>query len=398
MRVLILDGNERSALAAARSLIAAGYDVYIAAREQLSLAGVSRGVRRARVDTDPLGQPREYAADVAALARDLGITVLLPVTDQSVEALLQHSQAVPDRVALPFPSWETYLCASDKAQALTLARRAGLAVPETVVLATPAERAHLPDAAFFPAVIKPHRSVVPAAPTGSAKCKCAVSYVEDQDSGRRALEALPSGAFPVLLQRRVRGPGEGLFLLRWNGNIVGAFAHRRLREKPPAGGVSTYRESIPLDPDLLAAGAALLADLDWSGVAMIEGKRERETGRFVFMELNGRLWGSLQLALDAGVDFPALLVACALGLEVSPVQRYAVGVRSRWFWGDVDQLYLRLTRRPGDLHLENGDASRLAALLEFLRMRPGRDREEIWRWRDPAPFVVEALRWAGMLK
>jgi predicted ATP-grasp superfamily ATP-dependent carboligase len=397
MRVLILDGNERTALAAARSLIAAGYDVYVAARERLSLAGVSRGVRRVRVDRDPLGQPREFAAEVGALARDFGITVLLPVTDQSVEALLQHSDAVPNRVALPFPNWETYLRASDKAQTLTLAHGAGLAVPDTVVLATPAERAHLPDAGFFPAVIKPHRSVIPAAPTGSAKCKVGVAYVEDLDSGRRVLAALPSGAFPVLLQRRVHGPGEGLFLLRWNGEIVGAFAHRRLREKPPAGGVSTYRESVPLDPELLAAGAALLAGLDWTGVAMIEGKRERDTGRFVFMELNGRLWGSLQLALDAGVDFPALLVACALGLEAPAVRRYAVGVRSRWFWGDVDQLYLRLTRRPADLHLANGDASRFAVLREFLRIRPGRDREETWRWRDPAPFLVEALRWAGML-
>jgi predicted ATP-grasp superfamily ATP-dependent carboligase len=398
VRILILDGNERTALAAARSLIAARYEVYVAARERLSLAGVSRRVRRALVDSDPLGQPCEYAAEVGALARDLGIRVLLPVTDQSVEALLQHGHAVSDRIALPFPSWETYLRGSDKAQALTLARATGLAVPETVVLTTPAERAHLPDAGFFPAVIKPHRSVIPADSTGDVKCKLGVSYVDNLDSGRRALETLPSGAFPVLLQRRVRGPGEGLFLLRWNGKIVGAFAHRRLREKPPAGGVSTYRESIPLDPNLLAAGAGLLAGLDWSGVAMIEGKRERDTGRFVFMELNGRLWGSLQLALDAGVDFPALLVACALGLEVSAVPRYALGVRSRWFWGDVDQLYLRLTRRTADLHLENGDASRLAALREFLRIRPGRDREEIWRWRDPAPFLVEALRWAGMIR
>ena len=131
---------------------------------------------------------------------------------------------------------------------------------------------------------------------------------------------------------------------------------------------------------------------------MIEGKRDRETGRFLFMELNGRLWGSLQLAVDAGVNFPALLVACALGREVSPVRRYAVDVRSRWFWGDVDQLYLRLTRRRADLHLENGNGSRLAALWEFLRIRPGRDREEVWRWRDPAPFLVESLRWARVLK
>ena len=398
MRVLLTDGSERAALATARSLITAGYEVFVAARERLSLAGVSRGVRRVRVHTDALEQPREYAAELGELARDIGAALLLPITDPSVEAVLENRRALPDSVTLPLPDLETYLRGSDKARGLALAREVGIAVPETVVLETPGMCADLPDAGFFPAVVKPHRSVIPADPNGGPKRRLGVSRAENVDACRKALAALPPAAFPVLLQRRVCGSGEGLFLLRWDGKIVAAFAHRRLREKPPAGGVSVYRKSIPLDNELLAAGAAFLAELDWTGVAMIEGKRDRETGRFMFMELNGRLWGSLQLAVDAGVNFPALLVACALGREVSPIRRYAVDVRSRWFWGDVDQLYLRLTRRRADLHLENGNGSRLAALWEFLRIRPGRDREEVWRWRDPAPFLVESLRWARVLK
>ncbi|HVH09432.1 MAG TPA: hypothetical protein VM736_06520 [Gemmatimonadales bacterium] len=397
MRILITDPNERAALAAARSLVAAGHEVYAAARKRLSLVGVSRGVRPARVKAEPLGQPSEYAGELAQLARELGIGVLLPVTDPSVEALLEHRDAMPQGVALPFPNLCTYLQGSDKARSLALARSAGLGVPDTVVLTSREDGAFLSERGLFPAVVKPHRSVIPAG-TGGARRKVEVSHVEDVPACRQVLAGLPSEAFPVLVQRRVRGAGEGLFLLRWDGEIVAAFAHRRLREKPPAGGVSVYRESIALNPEVLAAGTALLTKLDWQGVAMIEGKRERDTGRFVFMEVNGRLWGSLQLALDAGVDFPALLVRCALGEKVALIRRYAVGVRSRWFWGDVDQLYLRVTRRPAELHLENGDGSRLTALRQFLRIRPGRDREEIWRWRDPAPFLVETLQWTGLLK
>jgi predicted ATP-grasp superfamily ATP-dependent carboligase len=150
--------------------------------------------------------------------------------------------------------------------------------------------------------------------------------------------------------------------------------------------VSVYRESIAPPADLLAAGTALLERLHWRGVAMIECKRDLATGRHIFMEINGRLWGSLQLALDAGVDFPRLLIECARGARVAPVTSYRVGVRSRWFWGDVDHLYLRLRHGP----------ARLAALRDFFRHRPGRDREEIWRWRDPGPFIAETLRRAGL--
>jgi len=303
-----------------------------------------------------------------------------------VEALLEHKAVLPSRVLLPFPDLETYRTASDKARVLSLAQQCGYGVPETHVIATRTERegARL-DPALFPAVVKPHRSVVTV---GGARCKLAVTPVADVAACRRVLADLPTAAFPVLIQRRVEGVGEGFFALRWGGRTVAMFAHRRLREKPPSGGVSVYRESIALDQRLVGPGLRLLDALDWRGVAMIECKREAETGRQVVMEINGRFWGSLQLAIDAGVDFPALLVRCAAGEMCLEARDYRVGIRSRWFWGDVDHLYLRL----------RDSRSPLQAVRDFLRVHPRRDRSEIWRWRDPAPFVVETLQWLGLTR
>jgi predicted ATP-grasp superfamily ATP-dependent carboligase len=343
--------------------------------------------------TDPLMDPAGYAVEVGQVARHLGSGLLLPMTDQSVEAVLEHREALSASVALPFPDLSTYRAASDKAHVLALARACGFGVPETRVIATLEERDRhgaVPDAAFFPAVVKPHRSVVTVA--GSRR-KASVTPVVDAAACRRALAALPASAFPVLLQQRISGVGEGFFALRWGGRTVAMFAHRRLREKPPAGGVSVYRESIPLDERLVGPGLRLLDALGWHGVAMIECKREQATGRQVIMEVNGRFWGSLQLAIDAGVDFPSLLVRCAAGETVPECHSYRVGVRSRWFWGDVDHLYQRLSRSRAELQLEDGVGSRLQALLDFLRVHPGHDRCEVWRWRDPAPFVVETLQW-----
>ena len=390
MRILITDANERAALAAARSLVAAGYEVHAAAPGRLSLAGVSRRVTPRAMGADPLADPRGYANAVARLVRELGIDVLLPVTDASVEALLEYRDELPPRVLLPLPDLRAYRHASDKAAMLQLASAAGLAVPPTLVLETRAAGNRFPE--FFPAVVKPHRSVIPADGRGVGRRRVGVSYAADAASCRAVLAGLPDGAFPVLLQQRVHGPGEGLFGLRWNGRMVATFAHRRLREKPPEGGVSVYRQSIAPPAELIAAGTKLLARLGWQGVAMVECKRDLATGRFVFMEVNGRLWGSLQLAIDAGVDFPALLVRCASGSPGAPATSYRVGVRSRWFWGDVDHLYLRL--RDG-----NGAArgsGRLDAVRDFLSFRPGRDREEIWRWRDPGPFLLETLGRLGL--
>jgi len=116
------------------------------------------------------------------------------------------------------------------------------------------------------------------------------------------------------------------------------------------------------------------------------------------MEVNGRFWGSLQLAIDAGVDFPALLVAAALGKPPAPVTAYTAGVRSRWFWGDVDHLVARLRRSRDDLSLPPGTPGRWAAVRDFFRVHRGVDREEILRRDDPRPFVRETAQWLKSLR
>src|SRR5260370_30768455 len=276
MRILITDGNERAALATARSLVRAGHEVCVTAPLRHSLAGVSRGVRARSLRIDPLTDPAGYAAEIGRVARQEGTNVLLPMTDPSVEALLEHRDALPATVTVPVADLAIYRAASDKAGVLELARSCGFAVPDTRIIDSPAHcDAELPDT-FFPAVVKPHRSVVGA---GNNRHKLMVTPVADAAEGRAVLATLPPSAFPVLLQQRVSGVGEGLFVLRWGGRTVALFAHRRLREKPPSGGVSVYRESIGLDERFVAPGLRLLDALEWEGVAVIESKREAETGR-----------------------------------------------------------------------------------------------------------------------
>src|SRR2546422_851548 len=88
-RVLITDGNERAALAAARSLIGAGHVVQVTAPTHMSLAGVSRGVRSHALATHPLREPAAYAMELADVVRTESIDLLLPITDPSVESVLE---------------------------------------------------------------------------------------------------------------------------------------------------------------------------------------------------------------------------------------------------------------------------------------------------------------------
>jgi predicted ATP-grasp superfamily ATP-dependent carboligase len=187
----------------------------------------------------------------------------------------------------------------------------------------------------------------------------------------------------VLAQEAISGPGIGVFLLLYGGRVLARFAHERVLEKPPSGGVSVLSQSRPIDEELFEKSVRLLEALGWSGVAMVEYKRDATTGEPVLMEINGRFWGSLQLAIDAGVDFPALVAEAALGGDPAPVLDYRPA-RMRWEWGHVDHLIARL-RTPG------GFRAIPAWLAAFSA------RGEILRIGDPAPFLRETVGWARAL-
>ena len=157
----------------------------------------------------------------------------------------------------------------------------------------------------------------PSVSTTDNGSRSACGTFADAASLRPIVDSLDDAAFPLLVQQRIVGPGVGIFLLLWDGAVRATFAHRRLREKPVSGGVSVYSESVSADPALVERSRQLLEQMQWSGVAMVEYKLETKTGTPYLMEVNGRFWGSLQLAIDAGVDFPALLVAAATGAPLA---------------------------------------------------------------------------------
>jgi predicted ATP-grasp superfamily ATP-dependent carboligase len=102
---------------------------------------------------------------------------------------------------------------------------------------------------------------------------------------------------------------------------------------------------VPVSPQAQLYAQALLDELRWQGVAMVEFKMDQASQTLKLMEINGRFWGSLQLAIDAGVDFPFLLLRTMADEPVEPIGTYRIGVKSRWFLGDLDALLMRLFKR-----------------------------------------------------
>jgi predicted ATP-grasp superfamily ATP-dependent carboligase len=387
IRVLVTDGEQRSALAIVRSLGRAGHHVEVTSRSGRSLAGASRYSRNDHAVPDALEQPVQFGESILALCEQRAVGALMPVTEASLRVLLPLKTRLSG-VLLPFPPDDTFSRVSDKEAILAAAAELGVAVPEQTTIVRRDSDADLP--IEYPVVLKPWVSVVRE---GKRNRKLGVVHVDNPAGLEGALAGLPDAAFPVLAQRRIVGPGVGIFLLRWNGRTIASFAHRRIREKPPAGGVSVYRESVTVPVAWVEQSERLLESVGWSGVAMVEFKVDEASGRPILMEINGRFWGSLQLAVDAGVDFPRLLLDASSGEVPRVPPAYRTGVRLRWELGDVDHLIARLRNSNSDLHLPESSPTRVQTILDVAQpWRPG-DRLEVFRASDPRPFLREVAYW-----
>jgi predicted ATP-grasp superfamily ATP-dependent carboligase len=126
---------------------------------------------------------------------------------------------------------------------------------------------------------------------------------------------------------------------------------------------------------------------------MVEFKLEEETGVPFLMEINGRFWGSLQLAIDAGVDFPMILSRSVQGDNMEPITEYQYGVRSRWLWGELDLLLMYLFKSRESLNLPDHHESRLTSALRILSPFVRNQRLEVLRLSDLGPWICETRQW-----
>lgn len=327
---IVTDALWRKSLSAIRSLGAAGYRVFALGDSRLTTGFYSRYVSRRFIGPSAATDPDGFGA---ALARAVDAAhgqpaAILPMEDASCEWLLARGGGLPASARWLLPAQEAFAVARDKARTFETAMRLGLPCPETYAPHTAEDlRSLLGELPLERFVVKPRIG------TGSA----GVIYGADIAGVQLDVHWATHG--PLLLQQRVPPAGAALgvsLLYDDGGRARAAFAHRRLREYPVTGGPSTQRVSIPLD-GLGEQSRQLLEGLSWSGVAMVEWKVDPDSGRPLLLEINPRFWGSLALAVRAGVDFPAWYADAALGRPLPSVPPdYPAGVLTRWMWpGEV---------------------------------------------------------------
>jgi predicted ATP-grasp superfamily ATP-dependent carboligase len=375
--VLLVGNTGYGVLATVRALRTAGYAPWLAVEEPGTYAARSWATAGTVSVPDAGSDSEGFVRELAAAAARLSAAAVLPSVETHFFALAGR-EADFAGIALGTPPREVVEQATDKALLSGLAATVGLQTPPTTKVVRGDSEAL--GTFGFPTIVKPLRSWIQN-PDGTVSDGSA-SYVCNKREAEEALEALPGGE--GLVQPYTPGQLTSVSGVCWGGELVCALHQVSPRIWPVPMGVSSYAETVPPDARLERGVGRLLRAIGWSGLFQAQFILT-PCGERYLIDLNPRIYGSLALAIAAGLNLPAIWVDLLLGRRPK-IGGYRVGVGFR-----VEAKEVRALARM----LVNGGARRRA--LRGLLPRRG-TTHAIFSLRDPIPFltsVTNPFRWLG---
>jgi len=310
-KILLLDGQNINTLAMTRELGRNGYHVGVTCMNRYGLTLFSKYASDRFLVPDYQSR-QKYVKAIARIAIDNDYSVVIPIGLESYLAFSEFRNLVPDTIMVPLPSTESMDIASSKDLTFEHAHNIGLCIPKTLKVedSRSTDLTEFIERVGFPMVVK-----------GSI---CGVENLRFCNNDKelvRALSKLLRFEDRVVCQEYIEGDTHGFYTYYHQGRMYGSFMHERIKEYPITGGPSAVAKSYH-DEQLENISRKLLDSLDWNGPAMVEWKKDTKDNQYKLIEINPKLWGSLDLTIQSGVNIPMLMVKTLLEEDIEPILTY----------------------------------------------------------------------------
>jgi protein-tyrosine-phosphatase/predicted ATP-grasp superfamily ATP-dependent carboligase len=381
-KVLVLGVDDRSALTVIRSLGRKKIEVHQGVDVQYSVAALSRYISR-KIDFPSVAtHPHEWLERLKTVLQAECYELVIPTADNYLVQIVQHRQTLAPLAKLAIPDDRGFEYTYKKSRTLVLAKSLGVPIPISLEVTSMDQFKTISENFKFPVIVKPVSSKVWQQ---DVRYTLDVSLAKSPEELRKQLEKILP-ICPVIIQSFHSGIGVGQEFLMKDGEPVAMFQHERVHE-PLGGGGSSYRKSAKLNPVMLKHSLAMLKELKWTGVAMVEYKYNRQTEEFVLMEINGRFWGSLPLAVAAGVDFPWLLYDMLVNNRITIINKYKVPIYARNPVKDLNWLKENIRADKNNPFLMTVPLPKV--LSELVNVFLLREKWDTIVWDDPYPGIKQ---------
>ncbi|GGF65619.1 arsenate reductase/protein-tyrosine-phosphatase family protein [Alteromonas lipolytica] len=384
---LVLGEDTRSFLSVIRSLGEMGIKVDVVCYDKTSPALKSKWINHAWHFNYQAYRIEEWIECVIESINSNHYDLVIPCDERAIYPLISHREKINSQTKLALPNKEVRDNLFDKHLTKKLATECNVRVAR-------GELIYLADNSYEDLsrdftdkfVIKPTESFNEDKLSSRNK----VAIISNRNEYDHYIKHADVKGQQFLVEEYFSGTGEGVSLFACKGKVQFLFAHTRVNE-PRSGGGSSYRKAIPVDPGMAQACIAICEKTRYDGVGMFEFKKNYVTDEWILIEVNARFWGSLPLAIHAGIDFPRYYAQYLLGdytLRDTPSANYNLNAYARSFTSDIYDTRAEmqfLAKNDGQLSSITNTLKRLASFARVIT----NEKIDSYSKQDPAPFREE---------
>jgi D-aspartate ligase len=379
-RPIILLGGDENALSIVRDFARSGIPVFVLNRPNLPVA-YSRWSRPIAVPGGATAVEAWAKFLLGAASNDLAGAVLLACSDEAIELVIDHHQALTAKFVLEECPPEVRRRLLDKLSTYEIARAGGIPVPGFWPVASEREMQRVAAECRFPVILKPRLS--------HHSQKIGRKYVRANDRSELATHyaALAGIGLDIVIMEFIPGGDDRLCSYYSYVDADGAplvqFTKRHTRRYPTNLGRATWHETTS-NPAAASLGARFFRAAGLRGLGNVEFKFDERDGRLKIIEANARFTAANALVSRCGIDFARIAYDRLTGGSPAIPTGYATGM-VLWFPLE-DFLAFRALHRAGEI-----------GWAEWLRSVRRADLLPYFRWDDPLPGIVNLIQRARSL-
>jgi predicted ATP-grasp superfamily ATP-dependent carboligase len=320
---LVTDAHFRGPLAVIRSLGKKNIKICALSERKSAMGFHSKYCSEKLISPNPRIEPKSYLNFLLKIVKTGDYDCIIPYHTYTAFLLCKYKDIFSDYTKIPPPEFEIFYKVYNKTELLKIAFKNDIPCPESFF--NDDIDSIISNIQKYPVVIK--SSKVHSVEIGI--CRNQLELIDKYAE-------MTSNFGNCIVQEYIPNGGEfGVYtLFDSKSEPLALTVQKRSRTIHEYGGISTLRETVK-DEKLVKSAFKLLKSVNWSGVAMVEFRVDARDGIPKLMEINPRLWGSLQLSILSGVDFPYLFYKMITEEKVNPSLCFKDGVLCRWLEGDI---------------------------------------------------------------
>lgn len=280
----------------------------------------------------------------------------------------------------------------DKTRQYTILMDKGIPLPETIIASNRDDVFKRLNLIRYPCILKPAISTALRMKTGRKSLFCANQH--ELIKSAHFIQGLYDN---FIIQEYIPGGNDRLYTF---GSYISksrtyriTFTGKKIRQFPPDFGTCRCGVSVHSD-DIEQIGMEVLDALNYDGMSQVEFKHDPRDGRLKVMEVNGRAWLWVSLAVACGVNIPFAAYCDAVGKEIPRFKQKREDV----VWINLFEDLLNSIHG----YRASGYPDYSISFREWFRSIRGKKTHAFFSWDDPVPAVIRTCRflksYKGMIK